>query len=244
MPASAAAILAHLDVVAAERQSRLHDAELAGRVLALKAYQQARFARTHADLLAHTAFGLAARFFLDDLYGPQDFADRDAQFARIVPALTRLFPAEIVETVEALAKLHALSEQLDTQMARLLPRSAWGAPHYLRAWQTLGRQDDRQQQLAQVLQLGRQLQHYTRNRWLRQTLKLMRSPARAAGLGALQAFLERGFDTFAAMKDVDAFLNQIETRETAAIQRYFAADAVTVATEGCTDLSDPIGQLP
>ena len=59
----------------------------------------------------------AARFFLDDLYGPRDFSERDAQFARIVPALVRLFPHEIVGTVQALAALHALSERLDSAMA-------------------------------------------------------------------------------------------------------------------------------
>ena len=46
---------------------------------------------------------------LDELYGPQDFSDRDAQFARVVPALVRLFPQELVETVAVLARLHALS---------------------------------------------------------------------------------------------------------------------------------------
>lgn len=242
MTASTASILAHLDAVAAERQAR--DAALGARVTELKAYQQARFSRTHADLLTHAAYGPAARFFLDDLYGPHDFADRDAQFARIVPAITRLFPDEIVDTVESLGELHALSEQLDTQMAARLPGTPWQAPQYLRAWQDLGRQDARQRQLQLVLQLGHRLEHFTRNRWLRQTLKLMRRPARAAGLGALQAFLERGFDTFASMKDAAAFLAMVQTRESAAIQRFFDADAVTVATDGDVALGDPIGQLP
>ena len=38
-------------------------------------------------------------------------------------------------------------------------------------------------------------------------------PARAAGLGALQSFLESGFDTFRAMHGAREFLAQIETRE-------------------------------
>lgn len=244
MPASAATILAHLDAVAQERQSRLADAALGERVTALKTYQQARFSNTHADLLADATLGPAARFFLDDLYGPHDFADRDAQFARIVPAITRLFPGEIVDTVEALGELHALSERLDTLMASRLPAGRLSAPRYLQAWQAVGRPEARQHQLDLVLQLGRRLKGYTRNRWLRQTLRLMRSPARAAGLGALQAFLERGFDTFAGMADAGAFLRLVQSRENSAIQRFFDADAVAVATEGSASLHDPIGQLP
>ncbi len=61
----------------------------------------------------------AARFFLDDLYGPEDFTRRDEQFARVVPGLVRLFPQEIVGTVISLGELHALSEQFDTAMARV-----------------------------------------------------------------------------------------------------------------------------
>jgi len=48
-------------------------------------------------------YGPAAHFFLEELYGPRDFADRDTQFARVVPALVRLFPREIVATVAILA---------------------------------------------------------------------------------------------------------------------------------------------
>ena len=61
MTADATNILAHLDAVAAERNARRNDATLGRRVQQLKAYQQARFARTHADSLAH------ARTILDTL---------------------------------------------------------------------------------------------------------------------------------------------------------------------------------
>jgi hypothetical protein len=62
MPAAASAILAHLQAVAVERQTRMDDIALGRRVTALKAYQQARFARSHADLLAHPHYGPAAHF--------------------------------------------------------------------------------------------------------------------------------------------------------------------------------------
>lgn len=240
----AATILAHLDAVAAERDARRNDAALGRRVLALKAYQQARFGRTHADMLAHPRYGPAARFFLEDLYGPADFADRDAQFARVVPAITRLFPTEIAQTVNALGELHALSEQLDTRMASHLPDTSWDRVAYLRAWQAMGQREARQHQLDLVLTLGRRLDHFTRSRLLRQTLRMMRGPARAAGLAALQTFLERGFDTFAAMKGAEPFLDAVQHREQAVIQRFFEPDAVALATAGRLDIGDPIGQLP
>jgi hypothetical protein len=239
-----ASILAHLREVESERAARATDADLSARVVALKAYQHARFARTHADLLADARHAAAARFFLDDLYGPQDFAQRDAQFARIVPALVRLFPAEVVATVDSLAALHALSESLDSQMARALQSPGIDALAYQQAWQATGRRADRQRQIDLVTALGRQLEHYTRNRWLGSSLRLMRGPARAAGLGSLQAFLERGFDTFAGLNrqvgGTKEFMQRIESRERALMEALFEGKAVA----GATDPPTALGQLP
>ncbi|WP_374567691.1 hypothetical protein [Ideonella sp.] len=236
----AASILGHLQQVESERMARAAEPVWAARVRALKAYQRERFSRSHADLLAHARYGAAARFFLDDLYGPQDFAERDAQFARIVPALVRLFPSEVVTTVDALAELHALSESLDSAMARALPSEQIDAKAYHHAWQTVGRSGDRQRQVDLVMTLGAHLDQYTRHRLLRHSLKLMRGPARAAGLGSLQTFLERGFDTFGAMNGATEFLALIEQRERALMQALFDTPLVTPATAGPAAL----GQLP
>ena len=66
-------ILQSLAGVEAERRRRAAMPGLAPAVGALKAYQQERFARMHASLLAHPRYGRAANFFLNELYGPQDF---------------------------------------------------------------------------------------------------------------------------------------------------------------------------
>ena len=98
--ADANSILNHLRTVDAERERRDASPGLAARVQALKRYQQRRFAHTYDDLLKTSRYGPAARFFLDELYGPRDYSERDAQFARVVPALARLSPF-LVATAEA-----------------------------------------------------------------------------------------------------------------------------------------------
>ena len=66
-------------------------------------------------------------------------------------------------------------------------------------------------------------------------LKMMRRPAQAAGLDALQQFLEAGFDTFAALarhpQGVAQFLERIESREAALMRDLFDAPAVTCGTQ-------------
>jgi hypothetical protein len=219
-------ILAHLRVVAAERHHRAASAEPSQRVLALKSYQQQRFSLTYADLLATPRYSAVARFFLDELYGPHDFTERDAQLARVVPTLVRLFPDQIVGAVRGLTELHALSERLDTGMAGHLQTAAIDAVGYLAAWQASGTVAQRENQIALTLALGQTLDRLTRNPMLRQSLRLMRGPAKAAGLSRLQGFLETGFDTFKAMGGAQEFLAIVAQRERALAATLFDVNTV------------------
>ena len=218
-------ILQELERVALERLRREADATVAKRVVAVKRFQQARFTHTYSDVLASPRFGAAARFFLEELYGPQDFTERDAQFKRVVPTLVRLFPGDIVSTVTALTQLHALSEELDGAMAASLVE--WRADEklasidYARAWQTVGRRDDRKRQVELVQTIGAALDRYTRTPMLSTSLKMMRGPARVAGLGSLQQFLETGFATFKSMRGAQEFLDLIGQREGVLIDALF-----------------------
>jgi hypothetical protein len=247
MDPTGSAILEYLRAVDGLRDARATNPAQSARVQAVKTYQQARFARTYADLLQGGRYAAAARFFLEELYGPHDFTERDAQFARIVPAVVRMFPQEIVETVAALAALHALSEALDDQMSRHVDAAILTPSAYVRAWQLTGRASDRERQIELTLDVGRALERYTRNPLLRHSLRLMRRPARAAGMGELQTFLETGFDTFGAMRGAQGFLDTIATRERALAQRLFEADPVAMETAveaPAVENTDPLVQLP
>ena len=218
----ATSILEQLAAVDAERARRAAEG-LTARVTALKGFQQQRFRLGYADLLAAPRYAGAARFFLDELYGPRDFTRRDTQFQRIVKPLVRLFPAEVVDTVHQLARLHALSERLDTRMARALPDTI-GPGDYVQAWRAVGDEEGRAQQIRLTLAVGRALDVYTRKPLLRGMLHMMRKPAQLAGLSELQQFLECGFDTFKAMKGAAEFLDTIRHREEVWAATLFAGD--------------------
>lgn len=227
-------IFRELERVAQERQRRASDPAMSAGVHAVKHYQQARFRHTYSDMLASPRFGAAARFFLDELYGPQDFTERDAQFARVVPSLVRLFPGEIVMTVKSLTQLHAISEELDGAMASALAstsaRASITSAQYAQAWRDVGRRADRESQVELVQAIGSALDRYTRMPMLSASLKMMRGPARVAGLGSLQRFLETGFGTFKSMRGADEFLQVIGEREHALIAALF--DAATALAPG------------
>lgn len=225
-------ILGLLQQVAHERRRRGSQPGLQAAVAAVKHYQQQRFMHTYADLLGSERYGAATDFFLDELYGPRDFSQRDAQFLRVVPTLVRLFPASIVDTVETLARLHALSEQLDSEMGIHLGPRPLAAETYIDIWQTTARRRDRRLQIDLTLAVGSALDRYTRQPLLRQTLKMMRGPAKAAGLGELQRFLETGFDTFKQMSGAKDFLEIIRGREQALADALFAFPRVQARRNG------------
>jgi len=241
------AILKQLGRVDALRAARQADPLLAGQVLAVKSFQARRFSRTYADLLTDARYQGATRFFLEELYGPQEFGSRDAQFARVVPALVRLFPQDIVATVADLGALHALSEALDQAMALALGQTALDAAAYVEAWQQVGMPSQREQQIVLTLAIGQALDRYTRNAVLRATLRMMRRPAASAGLGELQRFLESGFDTFAAMRGAQDFLATVAQRERRLADALFADAAVVTLRDRANLLPEalgPLGQLP
>jgi hypothetical protein len=248
MPFNATDILAALDAVRAERLRRRAAPELGLRIQAVKAYQQRRFAHTYADLLASARYRAAARFFLDDLYGPQDFAPRDAQLARVVPALVRLFPQAVVDVVGRVVSLHALSERLDSAMGE---RGAGGeagaeldANAYVQAWQATGQAESRERQIALTLEVGAALDALVHKPLLRNSLILMRTPARLAGLSDLQEFLERGFDAFRAMHGAAEFLARVAQRERQLAAVLFQADRDAAAARAALALLPPDPPTP
>ena len=199
--------------VASERARRTADPLLALRVQEIKRFQHARFSSTYGDLLADPASGKAARFFLDELYGPMDFVCRDEQFSRVAPKVSGLFPGEIGRVVLGLARLHALSERLDTEMGAVVTRVPLDSDRYARAWRSVGQPAARSEQIELVREIGLALAKQVRKPLIRTTLRLMRGPAKAAGLDSLQAFLEAGFDAFRGLQDASGFVMAIADRE-------------------------------
>ena len=242
MAASAANLASHLEVVDAERQRRAALPALLGRVNALKKFQQRRFSHTYADLLPSTRYGPASHYFLDELYGPNDFTARDAQFARVAPAISRVFPSEVAKSIAILAELHALSETLDTAMAMRLVNDRITPIDYIAAWQGVGRALDRERQIELTLSIAAHLDRVTRLPLLRNALRLMRGPSHAAGLGELQRSLETGFDIFRAMKGAEKFIALIASRERAFAAALFAAD--TRRSVGDSSMDRALAALP
>ncbi len=131
-----------------------------------------------------------------------------------------------LETVADAIELDALSEDLDAAMVVALGRhlTSLDAAAYGRAYRKVDRRPDRERQIDLIQHLGQSLDRLTRRRFIAATLAVMRKPAKLAGLGNLQSFLERGFTAFRKMGNADEFLALIVTRERNVLDALFAGD--------------------
>lgn len=196
------------------------DAELRRRAQALAEFQARRLAATYADLRADARHRAAIDFFLSDLYGPQDLSERDRQVLAALDKLQRLLPAGALEALAGAFELHVLTLELDADTAACLPGAGpVGMEEYAAAYRKAGRAADRARQIALVAEIGRLLDTLARHPQIGLLLRLSRAPARAAGYGELQDFLERGYAAFRAMDGAADFLAAIDTRERALMSR-------------------------
>ena len=194
------------------------------RVATLKHWQTARLGRTYADLSANPRYRAATAYFVEDLYGPKDFSSRDAALLKIVPMMVRILPEKAVETAALSIEVEALSEELDHRLAASLSGAEIGESSYAKAYRESATPAERRRQIQLIVDVGHRLEGLVRWPFVLRTLKLMRAPARLAGLGDLQDFLERGFHAFEAMGGAEEFLGIIERRETAILERLFSGD--------------------
>jgi hypothetical protein len=216
----------HLDHVAALRETAVNEPKLDAARQRLRAWQAVRLARTHADLLANPRMGLAASFFLTDLYGAEDLSKLDANVRRVAPTMKRVLPAAGLEIVAESIELEALSEDLDFATAAALGAKAndLSPATYGVAYRKVDRRADRERQIDLIENLGQSLDRLVHKPFVGTTLSVMRKPAQLAGLSELQDFLHRGYKAFIRMGDAREFLDMVIGRERKLLEALFDGD--------------------
>ena len=194
------------------------------RLSEVKAWQSRRLASSYADVASVPRYRAATAFFLEDLYGPKDFSRRDQSMLSVLPVMSKMLPASAVETAALAIELEALSEDLDHRLARALAPGPMDEASYAAAYRASGTRAERERQVDLIEQVGQRLDALVKKPLVFRMLRLMRQPARLAGMDDLQDFLERGFDSFLQMGGAKEFLALVRERETAILTRLFSGD--------------------
>lgn len=187
----------------------------------LQHWQCERLLASHDDLAKQQRYQKAMQFFVDELYGPKDFSQRDADLVRVIPKLAKVLPDKAMNAMNDALALNALSFELDMQMAQYLSDKNVDRNTYALAYRHVGRQTDRERQINIIYHLGEQLAQVIKIKGIGMLIKLSRRPAKLAGLLSLHEFLERGFNAFNAIGDVQEFIHPVLERETELMHALF-----------------------
>ena len=189
----------------------------------LAIWQCDRLGQTYADYHQHKRYSKALDFFLTDIYGPTDFSQRDADIARVYPIMVKMLSVTAIESLAQALELNALSMTLDRALADVLVNqldmdAAQGASAltpdiYAHAYRLCDNYDRRIEQIDLAVEAAAILENAVKKKMIYLTIKIARGPAKAAGFGELESFLERGLAGFKKMKGSHQFLDALAARE-------------------------------
>ncbi len=186
---------------------------------ALQQWQRARLDATYHDLRTSDRYHAACEFFLDELYGGRDVAARDRQLNKAAPVMRRFLPDDLLGAVGDALRLQAMSLAFDFKLAGLmLELERIDQPAYAAAYCLDQDWSGRQEQLALIVDLGHLLGETVQHAMVHRLIRMMRGPAKLAGFGLLQSFLQEGLDAFSKMGAPDLFLETIHSREQQALE--------------------------
>ena len=193
----------------------------------LQDWQRRRLSDSYKDLISQERYAAAGEFFLAELYGGLNFRERDQQMERVLPVMVRMLREDMLLALAEAFELQSLSLSLDMDMTIALKQSGWGelnTARYGEIYRSCGRPEDRERQIKLIGHLGLELNELVHHRLVMFLIRTLRGPARAAGFGLLQTFLEQGLRAFQIMGDGTYFINTIWNNEDKVMRRLFAGD--------------------
>ena len=194
------------------------------RLQTLQRWQTERLRRTYADFSRQKRYRDALEFFVEDLYGPHDYSQRDHDLNKVLAKFERLLSARALQTLATALQLEALTQELDWVMLEYLAGDI-NESSYAQAYRQVARASDRQHQIALIVAAGRALDALVDNPAIGAALWAARLPAKMYGVMTLHTFLERGYRAFTTMCGAQRLLTAIEKRETAIMTRLLAGTA-------------------
>lgn len=213
--------LTQIEALHQHRQERIY----AEKIYNIAQYQKLRAAQTYEDLLLQPRYRAAMQFLLDDVYGTPDHFERDCQMRRAYQSMIKLLPSEVLQTLTTAIRLHALSMQLDHEMAQhCLQKNCQveSVEAYTGIMRNANTKEDRHQQLSLILEVGQDLDELVKNRFVLTALKLAKKPAELAGVILLHNYLVTGIDAYKAMKGAKQFLSTLQSREQQWLQHVYS----------------------
>lgn len=191
----------------------------------VQAWQCKRLLVSHQGMYQQKRFRPAVEFFINELYGPNDFSQRDQDIARIVPKMSKFLPEKALCSLASALHLNTLSFELDFDLAKQLVDTEINRDSYAKAYINCDNLANRQQQIDYIRTLGNDLADVVKMKGIASLLFISRKPAKMAGVLALHEFLEKGFKSFKNLGNVEDFIIPVVNKESEIMQQLANANA-------------------
>ena len=175
--------------------------ELKQRLQDVQAWQKARMQHSHAKQFSEKQNILMSEYFLNRLYGGDDFDAMAAQIARLTKyahKAEKLIPDNAVKTGTLGVKLAIFAVQLDEQVAAQLlqdyhPHDMLNDEMMRLTYLKLNQGNDRLKQLALLDELGVSLDKYMRSFIVQAAFKMCKGAAEKYHFDIMYDFMQDGF---------------------------------------------------
>ena len=186
---------------------------------ALQAFQAARLGETYQDLMNDPQYGKIGHFFFEKLYSPEDFSFRDTSIKKLHKLLTGKVYSGIISAVSKVIELHELSDHLDNHMVEQMMAMDIGEDMDMEQYQAVYRSLDNYDQRLYQIALGAEVNQVffeLSKKWIvAVSLNTVRTAAHLIGMGKIIDFIYEGYAGFRAIKNIDYFIETVNTRERA-----------------------------
>lgn len=177
----------------------------------VQAWQRQRMERTHLALFTQPNHHKIAAYFLDRLYGGDEFETLARQLERIIPRakkIERVVPDTAIETGSCGIHLAVLAVALDEAVAKYLMEHQLDITedNMAATYRALNQEAARKEQMALLSKLCYRIDKYVRSYMLKKAFDFSKSTAYKHHFHALYDFLAEGFDAMKPIKSMEKFV--------------------------------------
>lgn len=184
---------------------------------ALQTFQSERLAHTYQDLMADPQYEKIGHFFFKKLYAPEDFSFRDTSIKKLHKLLQGKVYSGMISAVSKVIELHELSDLLDDRMVEQMIAMGVGEALDMQDYQAVYYSLNNYDQRLYQIELGRDVtQAFFKlsKKWVvAVSLNTVRTAAHVIGMGKIIDFIYEGYQGFRSIKNIDYFLETVDTRE-------------------------------
>jgi hypothetical protein len=211
------------------RHQTVEGAGLDPKMAMLRTWQSQRLTLTYADLLELPRYRPACLFFLEDIYAPRDFSQRDHDIEQMHDFARRFIPGPLLSPLTLTLELYRFTQELDQRLLSVLVdqlgvTDTITVALYAEAYRRCDNYAERVRQIELIDEIGQKLDGLVRLPLVGAMLNVAKGPARRAGWVDLIDFLEHGYTAFRRLHGARYFLSTIREREMSYLERIYAND--------------------